>query len=87
MKNPSNNRSAVNSQVSQPSEEAMSANPIDHPSAETFRMKNFDTHHCITIKWSRDSASRRRFGLPPSAATGVAAAFVRPVPAGGAAWR
>jgi hypothetical protein len=41
---------------------------IDHPSAETFRMKNFDTHPGITIKWSLDSASRRRIGLPPAAA-------------------
>jgi hypothetical protein len=73
MKNLSNNRPAVSSQVSQPSVEAPSENPIDHPSVVTFRMKNFDTHPCITIKWSPCSASRRRVDVPPMAAVRTAA--------------
>jgi hypothetical protein len=76
MRNLRNNRPAVSSQVSQPSVEATSENPIDHPSAETFRMKNFDTHHGITILWSLDSASRRQVGTPPKAANDVVVAVV-----------
>ncbi|MDX3003247.1 hypothetical protein PWY87_16270 [Kribbella solani] len=46
------------------------------------RSKELGLHLGITIKWSLDSASRRRIGLPPSAAVGA----VAPVSAGGAAW-
>jgi hypothetical protein len=82
MKNPNNTRPVVSSQVSQPSVEATSENPIDHPSAETFRMKNFDTHPCITIKWSLDSAARRQVGLLPVAAGRAVAPVVAGVGGG-----
>ncbi|GAA3144678.1 hypothetical protein JOF29_005704 [Kribbella aluminosa] len=66
-----NTPEAASSHDTQAAEQAAAAShqttdetTIDHPSAETFRMKNLDTHPCITIKWSLDSASRRRIGLP-----------------------
>jgi len=37
------------------------------------RIKELRSHQCIKIKWSLDSDSRRRIGLPPVAAVGAVA--------------
>lgn len=55
---------------------AQYAAPIEHPSAGADRMKNFDTHLCITIKWSLDSV-RRRSAEAPAAAAAAAVAQIR----------
>lgn len=55
---------------------------IQQQPAGSDRIKEPRSHLGITIKWSLDSASRRRIGLPRSAVVGTAA----PVGTGGAAW-
>ena len=72
MNNHDQNPAASLQHISRPSVAAQNAAPIEHPSAVALRMKNLDTHHCITIRWSLDSASRRQVGGPPEAAIGVA---------------
>lgn len=56
---------------------AQNAATINHPSAVVLRMKNVDTHPCITIKWSLDSVRRRSADRPPVAAGAAAAAGSR----------
>jgi hypothetical protein len=56
---------------------------IQQQPAGSSRIKELRSHLCITIKWSLDSASRRRIGLPPAAVVGA----IAPMVAGGAAWR
>jgi hypothetical protein len=82
MTKPSSNRSTSTQHVSDHTSASSGQNPIQPPTATKAKPENFDTHPCITIKWSPDSASRRRDQVPPVAATGLAA---RPL-AGGAAW-
>ncbi|WP_433019983.1 hypothetical protein [Kribbella sp. CA-294648] len=82
MTKPISNRSTHNEHVSNHSSAASTYKPIEQPSAANSKTKNSDTHHCITIKWSPDSASRRRDSVPPSAVSGA----FGPVRGGGAAW-
>ncbi|GAB3812722.1 hypothetical protein [Kribbella italica] len=66
------------------------SNPKTHSAAASSpnpTEKVHQSHPCITIKWSRDSASRRRFGLPPAAAVGAFGPVAGRAVAGGAAWR
>ncbi|WP_406048300.1 hypothetical protein [Kribbella sp. NBC_00889] len=56
---------------------------IQQSPAGSSKTKELRSHPCITIKWSLNSASRRRIGLPPTAAVGAAAPGV----VGGVAWR
>ena len=46
---------------------------IQQPPADNLRTKNFDTHPCITIKWSHDSDCRRSAEVPPVAASAAVA--------------
>ncbi|WP_350280472.1 hypothetical protein [Kribbella sp. HUAS MG21] len=46
------------------------------------RIKELRSHQGITIKWSLDSASRRRIGLPPLAAVGAVALLIAGVGSG-----
>jgi hypothetical protein len=82
MTKPISNRSTDTQHVSDQPSASSIRNPIEPQSADNPKTKTSNTHHCITIKWSLDSASRRRFGLPPVAASGPAS----PAAAGGAAW-
>ncbi|WP_406051323.1 hypothetical protein [Kribbella sp. NBC_00889] len=55
---------------------------IQQPPAGSNKTKELRSHLGITIKWSVDSASRRRIGLPPAAGGGAGAQVIF----GGAAW-
>lgn len=82
MTKPNSNRPTHTKYDSNHTAAASTENPIEQPSAANSKTKNSDTHQGITIKWSLDSASRRRFGLPPVAASRL----VLRAAAGGAAW-
>ncbi|MEV4260571.1 hypothetical protein [Kribbella sp. NPDC049584] len=77
----SNRRAAIAMKPTQPmSDLTIQQQPAG--SSETKRKnEELRSHLGITIKWSLDSASRRRIGLPPAAAGALA-----PVEFGGAAW-
>jgi len=82
MTKPNSNRSTHTRHVSDQTSAPSTRTPINQSSAANGKTKNLDAHPCITIKWSLDSASRRRVGLPPVAASGPAGpGFAR-----GAAW-
>ena len=82
MNNPHNIRSAASHQDSNTPETIASQTTIQQQPAGSSETKDFDTHPCITIKWSRDSASLRRIGLPPEAAVGAVAPVVAGVGGG-----
>lgn len=46
------------------------------------RIKELRSHQGITIKWSLDSASRRRIGMPSASADGAAAPVASTASAG-----
>ncbi|MEU8226167.1 hypothetical protein [Kribbella sp. NPDC048915] len=74
----SNRLAATKTQPMQQSSDLM----IQQQPAGSSRIKELRSHLGITIKWSLDSASRRRIGLPSAAAVDA----VAPVVCGGAAW-
>ncbi|MGW1344683.1 hypothetical protein ACWCOV_26820 [Kribbella sp. NPDC002412] len=74
MTNTEKTRSAASSQDSNAPEVTTTEPTIQQPIAGSSKTKELSTHPCITIKWSLDSASRRRIGTPPPAAGGAAAA-------------
>lgn len=76
MNSPRTTRSVVISQVSNASDVTTTEPTIQQPPAGSSKTKDLNTHPCITIKWSFDSASRGRIGLPPAATVGAAAAAV-----------
>jgi len=87
MNSPQNTRAAANRQDSNAPEATMTQPTIQQQPAGSSTTKELRSHPGITIKWSLDSASRRRIGLPPAAANGAAAPGLVSVLAGGAAWR
>lgn len=74
----SNRLAAIDMKPTQQSNDLM----IQQQPVGSSRIKELRSHLGITIKWSLDSASRRRIGLPPAAAPGA----VAPGSTGGAAW-
>jgi hypothetical protein len=81
MNNTQNTRSAISSQAANMTAATTTHTTTETTQADNPRTKEVRSHHCITIKWSLDSASRR-VGLPPVAATAAVAA-VRPGAGGG----
>ncbi len=73
MNNPHNTRSAASHHGSNTPEATMTQPTIQQPPAGSSKTKELRSHQCITIKWSLDSDSRRRIGLPPMAAAGAGA--------------
>jgi hypothetical protein len=82
MTNTNSTRSAGSHQDTNAPEATMNQPTNQQQPAGSSKTKELRSHLGITIKWSLDSASRRRIGLPPAAAVGA----VAPVATGGAAW-
>jgi hypothetical protein len=76
MSKPKTTNSATSSHDSNAPAATMTDPTIQQQPAGSSKTKELRSHQGITIKWSLDSASRRRIGLPPLAAIGAAA---RPV--------
>jgi hypothetical protein len=83
MNNHSNHRAVASTQGSNAPIATIAKPTIQQQPAGSSRIKELRSHPGITIKWSLDSASPRRIGLPLTAAVGAAAPRV----AGGVAWR
>jgi hypothetical protein len=83
MTNTEKTQSAASNHDSNASEATMTQPTIQQPPAGSRTTKELRSHPGITIKWSIDSDSLRRIGMPPSAVVGAGA----PVASGGAAWR
>jgi hypothetical protein len=82
MSNPESTNSATTSEDSNGPAATMTDPTIQQHPAGSSKNQELRSHPCITIKWSLDSASRRRIGLPPAAAVGAAAPGVAGVGGG-----
>jgi hypothetical protein len=77
-----NIRSAAKNQDSNATEETTTQPMMPQPPAGSSRTKELRSHQGITIKWSLDSATRRRIDMRPAAADGAAAPVTSTTPAG-----
>jgi hypothetical protein len=73
MTNTNTTRSAGSHQDTNAPAATMNQPTIQQPPAHSSKTKELRSHPGITIKWSLDSALRRRIGLPPVAAVGAVA--------------
>ncbi|TCN36855.1 hypothetical protein EV644_11219 [Kribbella orskensis] len=71
--NSPNTQAAVSNQHSNVTHEITQHTTNQQTPTDSHRTKELRSHPGITIKWSLDSASRRRIGLPPAAAIGAVA--------------
>ena len=73
MTNTATTRTAANHQDTNGPEATKNQTTIQQQPAGSSKTKELRSHLGITIKWSLDSDSRRRIGLPPMAAAGAGA--------------
>jgi hypothetical protein len=75
-------RSAASHQDCNAPEQTTTQPTIQQPPAGSSTTKELRSHQGITIKWSLDSASRRRIGLPLVAAISAVAPLIAGVGSG-----